>query len=119
MPMRRNLGALLALVALAVLLFGSARAGESGQFCCVCECGGEVSCAGAITAPACDPFFITCTTGMGGTCLTAAVNGSCAAMPECGAAPASAPSLGVTGLGLVVILLGGYGTLRLRRRTAP
>ncbi|HSP97805.1 MAG TPA: hypothetical protein VL049_11240 [Candidatus Dormibacteraeota bacterium] len=106
---------LLAVVALAALLSGTARAGVPNPVCCVCDCPGALQCTSAASAVACDPILAACNNAANNSCLTAAVNGSCAAFPECALTPASAPLLDVTGLAIAVIALGGLAALRLRR----
>ena len=108
----------LAVVALAALLSGTARAGVPNPVCCVCDCPGALQCTSAASAVACDPILTACNNATNNSCLTAAVNSSCAALPECAQTPASAPLLDVTGLAIAVIVLGGLAALRLRRRPA-
>lgn len=117
--MGSSVSRLLLSVALVASLLGTARAGTLVNSCCVCECPGfATQCTDVGSPTACGPILGNCGNATNTTCITGIGNGTCAAQPECAAAPAGAPSLDVTGLTIAVVVLGGLAALRLRRRPA-
>jgi hypothetical protein len=111
----------LATIAVAIALGQGAFAGGPVPACCICACAGfATECTQVADSPQCGAVFAACGQAMNATCTTGVNFTQCDLLPQCAAAPAvaPAPSLGVTGLAIAIVVLGSLAALRLRRRPA-
>jgi hypothetical protein len=112
---------LLVTIVIAIALGRGAFAGGPVPACCICDCAGAaIQCTQVADSPQCGPVFAACGQATNTTCATGVNYTQCDLLPQCAAAPAvaPAPSLGVTGLTIAVVVLGSLAALRLRRRPA-